>query len=122
MSFFIDQRWLLYSKDQLPISMPTNSLLSQFFSLVADFGFSLDMGLAVAPTPCGSYSYAAPELFAYAGLQNLMRGVCEFKLITIHYFKFEKIIFYLFLTSFTAVGSSSMQWCAVAYHLEMIHK
>ena len=32
-----------------------------------DFGFALDLSLDAAKTPCGSYSYAAPELFTSKG-------------------------------------------------------
>ena len=34
---------------------------------VTDFGFALDLSLDAAKTPCGSYSYAAPELFTSKG-------------------------------------------------------
>ena len=30
----------------------------------ADFGFSRPVGGSAVTTPCGSYSYAAPELFS----------------------------------------------------------
>ena len=33
---------------------------------LSDFGFAMDM-VNPASTPCGSYSYAAPELFELAG-------------------------------------------------------
>ena len=33
-------------------------------SFSADFGFSLPIGRGVVSTPCGSYSYAAPELLS----------------------------------------------------------
>lgn len=32
-----------------------------------DFGFSLNLSTAPSKTPCGSYSYAAPELFQSNG-------------------------------------------------------
>lgn len=32
-----------------------------------DFGFSLNLSTAPSKTPCGSYSYAAPELFQSSG-------------------------------------------------------
>ncbi len=34
---------------------------------ITDFGFALDLKSKLASTPCGSYSYAAPELFASNG-------------------------------------------------------
>ena len=37
-----------------------------FFSQ-KDFGFSLNLSTAPSKTPCGSYSYAAPELFQSSG-------------------------------------------------------
>ena len=35
--------------------------------LFIDFGFSINLTLAPSKTPCGSYSYAAPELFSSNG-------------------------------------------------------
>ena len=40
--------------------MILNSLISV---LILDFGFGIDVSFSPAKTPCGSYSYAAPELF-----------------------------------------------------------
>ena len=37
------------------------------FILFADFGFARTVGRDGIQTPCGSYSYAAPELFASEG-------------------------------------------------------
>lgn len=34
---------------------------------IGDFGFALDLNTSAAKTPCGSYSYAAPELFTNNG-------------------------------------------------------
>ena len=36
-------------------------------STITDFGFALDLKNKSASTPCGSYSYAAPELFTSNG-------------------------------------------------------
>ena len=35
--------------------------------ILSDFGFALLTNKSVATTPCGSYSYAAPELFTSNG-------------------------------------------------------
>lgn len=35
--------------------------------ILSDFGFALLMNKSMATTPCGSYSYAAPELFTSNG-------------------------------------------------------
>lgn len=44
-----------------------NVLLSRFMDVrIADFGFGRDLAQTAAQTPCGSYSYAAPELFKRA--------------------------------------------------------
>ena len=41
-----------------------NILLSKAMNVkLADFGFACDMAVCPTRTPCGSYSYAAPELF-----------------------------------------------------------
>ena len=37
------------------------------FCCSLDFGFSLDLAESASKTPCGSYSYAAPELFTSNG-------------------------------------------------------
>lgn len=41
-----------------------NILLTKDMSVkIADFGFACDLSVSPTSTPCGSYSYAAPELF-----------------------------------------------------------
>lgn len=41
-----------------------NILLSRTMNVkLADFGFGCDLAVSPSKTPCGSYSYAAPELF-----------------------------------------------------------
>ena len=42
--------------------VPINMLI-----FIIDFGFALDLKNKSASTPCGSYSYAAPELFTSNG-------------------------------------------------------
>eukprot|EP00731_Ephydatia_muelleri_P007808 Em0004g146a len=45
-----------------------NVMLSKDMDIkIGDFGFALDLGECAAKTPCGSYSYAAPELFVSNG-------------------------------------------------------
>ena len=36
--------------------------------ILSDFGFALLTSKSLSTTPCGSYSYAAPELFTSNGL------------------------------------------------------
>lgn len=45
-----------------------NIMLSKDMEVkIGDFGFSLNLSTAPSKTPCGSYSYAAPELFQSSG-------------------------------------------------------
>lgn len=93
------------------------------FANALDFGFALDVKTKASSTPCGSYSYAAPELFTANGHQYNGKKADSWSMwvSTLSYLFYWDLEIYLFCCIFVGV-SFFMQWFVDVYHLEMMLK